>query len=119
MNFDLMVFDPAHAPRVRGEFIDWFIAGTRDAAHDYSSPQHLSGPLRQFYDRLETVFPPQERLGPVRAPGCADYCFAQGFIYLSFLRETADQAYRTVLDLAHDCGEILHDREQYAYYRLR
>lgn len=130
MSFDLMVFDPARAPRLRQAFLDWFRAGTLLAGHDYSSPCHLGPPLRQFYTRLQPIFPPQASFASAPPVISADYSFAEGFIYLSFLRDAADLAYRTVITLAHDSdvgffnaasdwGEILHDRDQFAPYLPR
>lgn len=130
MSFDLLVFDPAQAPRLRGAFLDWFRAGTLLAGHDYNSPGHLTPPLRQFYARLEPLFPPHSGFACAPPLSSADYCFAEGFIYLSFRHDAADPAYRTVLHLAHDTGvgffnaasdwgEILHDRTQIAPYLTR
>ena len=162
MSFDLMVFDPARAPRLRAAFLDWFRDGTQIDGHDYSSPASLTPPLQHFYAQLRLQFPPRggpdgsvlavPPPGPVAEPGPpaaksglwrrlvappklvqpppapqADYSFADAFIYLSFLRESADLAYQGVLATAHDCGvgffnaasdwgEILHDPEQFGPY---
>lgn len=125
-----MVFDPAHAPRLRGAFLDWFQNGTQIDGHDYSSPARLGPPLAQAYQQLATQFPPRaslpvaapapvtvsgglwRRLFPARAglapaaaaPVGADYSFAENFIYLSFLGEVADHAYQGVLRVAFETG---------------
>lgn len=123
-----MVFDPAHAPRLRGAFLDWFQDGTQIDGHDYSSPARLSAPLARAYPQLATQFPPRASLpvaAPVTASGglwhrlfparaglaapaaptvAADYSFAESFIYLSFLGDVADQAYQGVLRVAYETG---------------
>lgn len=130
MSFDLMVFDPTQAPRLRGAFFDWFRAGTLILQHDYNSPNRLTAPLRGAYDRLRSEFPPRngpdavfEPAPPAKAaqggealPGLsgsasgtvppafgAEYSFADAFIYLSFLSDAADHAYQGVLRCAYQC----------------
>lgn len=130
MSFDLMVFDPKLAPRLRPDFLDWFRAGTQlEAGHDYNSPEQLTAPLQSFYHRFQPLFPP--RNGPEAAPALdtvprsfwqrlagaprfpsapapnrrlTDYLFGAGFIYLGFARPLAGEAYRAVLRTAHDTG---------------
>ncbi|MEM1299054.1 MAG: hypothetical protein AAGH68_07210 [Pseudomonadota bacterium] len=59
MSYDLMVFDPAVAPRDRAAFMDWYGDVTKwSGGRDYQSPEGMSGNLRTFYDKLRQEFPP-------------------------------------------------------------
>lgn len=132
MRFDLLVFDPKSAPRLRSAFLSWYRTGTGlGPEYDYNSPHALHPPLRAFYDQMRQQFVPLNgpdalarpvpvppvgglwrRLTGTAAPPPAPseperrahYSFAPAYILLSFERNQAERAYAAVLRTAHDCG---------------
>lgn len=54
-----MVFDPAIAPRDRGEFMAWYRAFTQwGEDRDYNAPEGMTGALPAFFEQLRADFPP-------------------------------------------------------------
>ncbi|MGH1417221.1 MAG: hypothetical protein ACRBB0_27310 [Pelagimonas sp.] len=59
MSYDLLVFDPAVAPRERTEFMVWYKQLVKwDEERDYNSPEGVTGNLHDFYEKLREEFPP-------------------------------------------------------------
>lgn len=132
MSFDLLVFDPKSAPRLRSDFLAWYRNGTLlGAEHDYNAPHDLHTPLRVFYEQMRQQFAPlngpdaparphatQPSGGLLRrligsagarpvAPAPerrAHYSFAPGYILMSVEQALANRAFGAVLRAAHDCG---------------
>lgn len=58
MSYDLMVFDPATAPRGRAEFLAWYKDRMgSDVGLSQHTPDTLTGNLRAFYDGIRGQFP--------------------------------------------------------------
>lgn len=105
MSYDVMVFDPAHAPRDREAFGAWFAAQVDwDFNHDYMDPQSTTAALRAWYDSIRVEYPALN--GPdatdddndiVRA---GDYNFGPHFIYVTYPWSLADEIYDRVRALA-------------------
>ena len=59
MSYDLLVFDPAIAPRDRDQFMSWYNQIKKwEEPRDYSSIEGTTENLRAFYDRLRRHYPP-------------------------------------------------------------
>ncbi|WP_322891241.1 MULTISPECIES: hypothetical protein [unclassified Yoonia] len=59
MSYDLLVFDPAVAPRGRTEFMIWYNQLVKwNEDRDYNSPVGVTGNLREFYEVMRKEFPP-------------------------------------------------------------
>lgn len=58
MSYDLLVFDPAVAPRERTEFMMWYRQLVKwEEDRDYNSPVGVTGNLNDFYEKLREEFP--------------------------------------------------------------
>jgi hypothetical protein len=59
MSYDLMVFDPASAPRDREAFLNWYAAQTEwTEDHSYDDPRVATPALAGFFAHIVQVFPP-------------------------------------------------------------
>lgn len=59
MSYDLLVFDPAVAPRERTEFMIWYEQLVKwEEDRDYNSPVGVTGNLKNFYENMREEFPP-------------------------------------------------------------
>ena len=133
MSFDLMVFDPDHAPRERAAFMEWFRDITRwEDKLTVDIPDGLSGNLPAFYRQITKSFPdingPEARAyfdfvqppppgffarlfgaKPVSRPELdesrlVECTFHANAIYLSFTSSLNGDAGFTCSDVANDTG---------------
>ncbi|REN11218.1 hypothetical protein DSI35_10180, partial [Mycobacterium tuberculosis] len=64
MSYDLMVFDPAVAPREAEAFLQWYDAQTEwNETHDYDDPKVSVPALQAFFAALAEHYPPMD--GPL------------------------------------------------------
>jgi hypothetical protein len=97
MSYDLMVFDPAAAPKKRAPFLDWYDQQAEwDEGHDYDDPAVSSAALQVFYADIAQAFPPQQEED---GPG-TDYTIGKAVIYMTFEWDNIDAAHETVFRLA-------------------
>ena len=106
MSYDLMVFDPAVAPKQRTAFLQWYGDITRwEEPRDYADPTGMTGNLTSFYHLFRRSFPPLNgphavALENVDDKNVTDYSFASHAIYLSFTWSVAQSAREATLDAA-------------------
>ena len=104
MSYDLMVFNKAAAPRSRAEFMKWYEAQTEwKEEHDYADPANTSPELRNWYMEMLHTFPPMN--GPFASEddegsNVSDYTVGRDVIYVAFAWSVADEAYKTMRELA-------------------
>jgi hypothetical protein len=113
MSYDLMVFDPATAPRGREPFLAWF----REQAewteeHGYNDPDVATVELRRWYEAIRQIYPNMN--GPDAADDdhidqAADYSIGTSVIYAGFPWSLAEEVYPTVRQLAVECGVGFYD----------
>ena len=107
MSYDLMVFDPAAAPRERAAFMDWYDVQTEWAeGHDYSDPAVTTPALRAWFMEMIKTFPALSGSYAVADDEDADdsrhceYCIGKAVIYASFTWSQQAAAYQTMRELA-------------------
>ncbi len=104
MSFDLMVFDPAAAPRDRASFMKWYAQQTEWAeGHSYDDPAVASPGLQRWFAEMAQHFPPLN--GPLadpkaEGPEVTDHCIGRHVIYSAFAWSMADQAHAMMRELA-------------------
>ena len=110
MSYDLLVFDPAAAPRGRKQFLTWYEKMTRwSEGHSYDDPAKTTPALRAWYESIRRSF--RNMNGPgapndhdLMTPGVedrlADYSIAHNAIYVTFPWSIAEEAYDLVRRLA-------------------
>ena len=108
MSYDLMVFDPAAAPRERAAFMDWYDTQSEWAeGHDYDDPAVTTPALRAWFMEMIKTFPAMS--GPYAAADDEDaeedsrfceYCIGKSLIYASFAWSQQAAAYQTMRELA-------------------
>jgi hypothetical protein len=104
MSFDLMVFDPAVAPRERAEFMQWYATQTEwSEDHNYDDPAVASPVLQRWFAEMIEYFPPMN--GPLSdpesyGPEVTDHCIGHHVIYSAFAWSIADQAHDKMRALA-------------------
>jgi hypothetical protein len=104
MSYDLMVFDPAAAPRRRAVFMRWYHQQTRwTETHGYNNPNVPAAPLRAWFREIVKTFPPMN--GPLAdresdSPCEADYSLGESVIYCAFPWSAAKPAREHVKRLA-------------------
>ncbi len=132
MSYDLMVFDPAVAPRDRGEFLEWYRDVTEwRAGRDYARIAGATGNLPLFYETMRAAFPPMngpdaprfggaisrpkrgffarllggagEKVWDEDAPELTDYSIAESAIYMGFAWSLSDAAHKAVFFAALRC----------------
>lgn len=108
MSYDMMVFDPAVAPREAAAFIAWFEKQAQwGENHDYDDPAVSSPALQAWFAGMAQVFPPMN--GPLsdddddRAE-VTDYSIGRDVIYGAFAYSVAERAHALVQDLAEQHG---------------
>ena len=119
MSYDLMVFDPADAPRDRAHFIEWYKRTTEwNEGHSYNDPAATTGDLRAWHDEIREAFPNMNGPGSpsdedLMRPGVedylADYSIGHHAIYVAFLWSTAEEAYEKARCLAVKHGVGFYD----------
>ncbi len=108
MSYDLMVFDPAPAPRERAAFMTWFEAQTRwEEDHGYDDPKVSSPALGAWFLEMVERYPAMN--GPyagddVDDPRVTDYSIGREVIYAAFAWSESSTAGETVLALAEKHG---------------
>jgi len=110
MSYDLMVFDPASAPRTHAEFIAWYDQQTEwEEDHGYNDPAVTTPALRAWFMDMIGIFPAlngpfsSEEL-PEDEALVTDYCIGNSVIYVTFAWSKAEQAYDSAFDLAEKHG---------------
>lgn len=105
MSYDMMVFDPAEAPREAEAFIAWYEKQTDwKEDHDHDDPKVSSPALQAWFNEIAEHFPPIS--GPLSDEEddrneVTDYSIAAQVIYGSFHDDVAEQAHEMVQILAH------------------
>lgn len=105
MSYDLMVFEPAHAPKNRAEFMIWYDQQTKwSEPHAYDDPAVTTDRLRSWYEDMERVFPnmhsPCVTDDDLENSRLTDYSFGHSVIYVAFAWSLADEAYHAARELA-------------------
>jgi hypothetical protein len=113
-----MVFEPSIAPRTKEAFDQWFEAQTKwDEGHGYDDPAVSSPALQGWFDDMRRVYPPMngpfalsneefDRLDAEAEKRVTDYSIGRSVIYAAFAWSCADEAEKTVRELArrHQLG---------------
>jgi hypothetical protein len=106
VSYDLMVFDPASAPRNRAAFLAWYDeqqSGEEDVPPS-DDPQSLTPALQAWFAEMIETFPPLN--GPlardedVDDPKTTDYGLARTYVYACFGWSQAESAYEHTVKLA-------------------
>jgi hypothetical protein len=105
-----MVFEPHDAPSSRGQFLEWYDKQTRwEDGLDYNDPTVPGARLQAWFQEIIQQFPPLN--GPLSTEdlpededSATDYGLGRSIIYCSFAWSKAEQAHRTVFDLAQKHG---------------
>lgn len=106
MSYDLAVFDPAVAPRVRDSFMAWFARQTEwDESHGYDDPKVCGTALRQWFFEMIMKFPAMNGpYAPEELPDdeaiLTDYSTGRSLIYAAFAWSKAEAAHRVMFRLA-------------------
>ena len=119
MSYDLMVFDPAVAPRDRGQFMEWYSGQTEwSEGHSYDDPANTTPDLQAWYNEIRKTYPNMNGPGAptdddLMIPGVedhlADYSIGHHFIYVAFPWTAAEEAYPLVRSLALTYGVGFYD----------
>ena len=113
MSYDLMVFDPAVAPREREAFVKWYHAQAEWAeGHGYDDPAVTTSQLRDWYEQIRRIYPNMN--GPDAADDdnidrAADYSIGKHVIYATFPWSLAEEIYPVVRSLAVECEVGFYD----------
>ena len=114
MSYDLMVFDPAAAPRDAPGFMVWYDQQTQwTESHGYDNPEVSAPALRAWFLDMIKAFPPLN--GPLSSdenidnPLTADYCLGRSVIYVAFGWPVASEAAKTASALAAKHGVGIFD----------
>ena len=104
MSYDLLVFDPAVAPKDRQAFLEWWHGvGEWTEGHSYDDPAVTTPGLRDWFDEMRERFPAMN--GPFASqdydnPCVTDYSICLNAIYAAFAWSQAEEAYPVVRELA-------------------
>ena len=113
MSYDLMVFDPAAAPRDRELFLEWYKYQAQwSEDHGYNDPGFTTAPLRQWYEAICREYPNMNGPDAVAYDAldrAADYTIGKNVIYATFSWSLAEEVYKTVRRLAVDCEVGFYD----------
>lgn len=110
MSYDLLVFDPASAPREREAFRNWFRAQAEWAEeHQYDDPEVTTPALRGWYEAIRQVYPNmngKDRADEDQLDRAADYSIGSAMIYATFPWSLAEDVYPIFRRLAveHQVG---------------
>lgn len=108
MSYDLMVFRKEAAPKTRTDFMKWYENQTEWAEeHGYDDPANTSPELRNWFMEIIQTFPAMN--GPYASDDddnkyVSDYSIGKDVIYVAFAWSLAEQAYKTMLELAEKHG---------------
>ena len=103
MSYDLMVFDPASAPRDRKAFLSWYDDQTEwTEEHGYGDPAVATPALQAWYQEMIQFFPAMNGPFAVEADNAVvtDHCVGRSIIYSTFAWSVAEQAYAKTRELA-------------------
>ena len=110
MSYDLLVFDPKHAPRDRAAFMEWWDETSQWAEeHSYDDPLNTTPELQAWYEEIRKTY--RNMNGPgsptddeLMIPGVedtlTDYSLAHHAVYAAFGWPEAENAYPLVRELA-------------------
>lgn len=105
-----MVFEPNDAPSKRAQFIDWYRRQIQwGESHGYNDPSVPTAKLHSWFLEIIEKFPPlngplsKEEL-PEDEDSTTDYSLGRSVIYCSFAWSKAEQAHKTVFELAQKHG---------------
>lgn len=106
MSYDLMVFDPASAPRTRAAFLEWYAQqqGADEERPPSDDPKSLTPALQNWFSEMIQTFPPLN--GPLATdenvddPKATDYGLARRYIYACFGWSQAEAAFEHTVKLA-------------------
>ncbi len=104
MSYDLMVFEKDKAPRKRKDFMDWYSRQTEwSENHSYDDPKVSSQNLRDWFTEMIKTFPAMN--GPFASDdydndNVSDYSIGKDLIYVAFAWSVAEQAYKSMIELA-------------------
>lgn len=111
MSYDLMVFNPAVAPKNQAAFLYWYKEQAKWMEnHDYYDPKVCTEGLSNWFMEIKESFPPMNGPFALEVPNDenapADYSIGKDVIYVAFGWIFADQAYPLVKNLAakHQVG---------------
>lgn len=114
MSYDLMVFEPDHAPRSRGAFMVWYGQQTdRTEPHGYDDPAVPTPALAAWYRDMVKIFPNMNGPGsPTQSdapevfdnPRLTDYSVGRSVIYAAFAWSQSLDAYGAVRRFAEKHG---------------
>jgi len=108
VSYDLMVFDPAAAPRDRTRFLTWYKKQSEwQESHGCNDPEIPSPALKKWFREIIKTFPPMN--GPLASddpddPKVTDYGLGCAVIYGAFAWSEAEAAYKHVKELAAKYG---------------
>jgi hypothetical protein len=110
MSYDLMVFRKEAAPKTRTDFMKWYQNQTEwTEDHSYDDPTNTSIELRNWFMDMIKTFPAMN--GPfatedVDSSNVSDYSIGRDVIYVAFAWSLAEQAFKTMIELAekHSVG---------------
>lgn len=108
MSYDLMVFEKESAPKNRKDFMDWYGKQTEwSESHNYDDPKVSSSKLHVWFIEMIKAFPAMN--GPFASDdydndNVSDYSIGKDVIYVAFAWSVAEQAYKTMIDLAEKVG---------------
>ena len=106
MSYDLMVFDPASAPRKRAAFMEWYEqqqSGDEDEPPS-DDPKSLTPALQAWFAEMIETFPPLN--GPLAKdenidnPKTTDYGLGRTYVYACFGWSQAEEAQKHTVKLA-------------------
>ena len=105
MSFDLMVFDPASAPRSRKAFLEWDAVNRRGDSElpPSNDPESLTLPLQAWFAEMIKTFPPLNgplATGDVDNPKLTDYGLNRAYVYACFGWSQANAAFEHTVRLA-------------------
>ena len=113
MSYDLLVFDPAAAPRDRTQFMRWWEAQSQwGEEHGYKDPRFCSSALQNWYRAITATFPnlngpdvSDDDIGSRHT----DYSLGSSVVYAAFAWTEAETAYPLVRELAVEHGVGFYD----------
>lgn len=113
-----MVFRKEAAPTTRAKFMKWFNEQTQwTEEHDYQDPANTAPELRNWYMEMVQTFPAMN--GPFASETderstVSEYNVGRDIIYVAFAWSVAEEAYKTMRELAEKHGvgffDVSHDR---------
>ena len=119
MSYDLMVFDPAVAPRERPAFVEWYHQQAEwSEDHSYDDAANTTPALRAWYEEIRQAYPNMNGPGGVTdedlmKPGVedrlGDYSIGNHVIYAAFRWSEAEKVYPLVRSLAVKYGVGFYD----------